>query len=210
MTEDRVDLLTRSWTFVVSWCRAHAPATSVRLQGPADDAKLTAAQAMTGLVWPEQLLAWLRLTDGVTLSWDAQLLPLGFAPLGVDEITGTWDSMRAIFASVFPAEQLATAESQPAGSEAAPFLPSSLPVASNMCGDFLFVDLRRGPATGCIGHFFEGEGSMGRPPPWRDLAHMLEDLAASLRSGRWSHPHQSDSDFVPVIENGVLHWRPAP
>jgi len=124
MSDDRLETLRRSWSYIVTWCEAHAPVTAVAFQLGAEEAALTAAQERTGQQWPEQLLAWLRLADGVDRSFDAVILPAGFAPLGVEHIVGSWEMMTTITADVYPAEEVTAAETEQAGSRSSAFLRS--------------------------------------------------------------------------------------
>src|SRR4051794_20420455 len=116
MGDDRLELLRRSWSYIGTWCGAHAPGNAGAFQPGADEAALTAAQEHTGREWPAQLLAWLRLADGADQSFDSVILPPGFAPLGVEHIVGSWEMMTTIAADVYPGEEVDAAEREQAGS----------------------------------------------------------------------------------------------
>ena len=208
MTDDRVEVLRRSWSYIIDWCAAHAPVTAAAIQGPADQAALAAAQERTGRAWPEQLLVWLGLHDGATSS-SASLIPPGFEPLGVDQIVEYWEMLTGIWAEMGLDDELAAGEAQPAGSPAVGFLGSWLPVAANFGGDFLFVDDRLGDPRGCVGQYYRDDG-FTRAPRWDDLAAMLESAAETLRVGRWFEPHRPDDDLVRVVEDGELRWTSGP
>jgi hypothetical protein len=105
---------------------------------------------------------------------------------------------------------VAGGEAQPAGSNAAPFLRSWLPIAANGSGDNLFVDLRPGPRTGLVAEFEHENGGFNQPALWPDIAAMLEDVASALRTGRWVHPNVPDYDLVPVVDNRKLRWESGP
>jgi cell wall assembly regulator SMI1 len=210
MSGERLELLRRSWSYIVTWCEAHAPVTAGAFRPGADEAALTAAQEHTGREWPAQLLAWLRLADGVDQSFDSVILPAGFAPLGVEHIVESWEMMTTIAADVYPGEEVDAAEREQAGSRSSAFLRSWLPVASDFGGDWLFIDLRGGDRTGCVGHFWKAEGFVAPAPRWNDLAGMLENLANTLRNGRWVDADRPEYDLVRVIEDGALRWKSGP
>jgi cell wall assembly regulator SMI1 len=208
-TGDRVELVRRSWTSIVGWLETHAPASAAALHGPADERALLAGQAETGRLWPPQLLAWLRMNDGEGRTGDAQVLPLGYLPLGVDWIVENWRTMVQVSTEVFGPVETAAADTQPAGSKTFAFPRSWLPIGDDTGGDLLFVDLRTGDRSGCIGAYEEGD-AFTRPAIWEDIAAMLEDVAAALHTGRWVHPNDPDLDQVPVVENGKIRWAPGP
>jgi cell wall assembly regulator SMI1 len=189
----------RSWGEVLAWCRLHAPATAAAIRGPADDAALRDAQAEMGVRWPQELLAWLRLTNGAEPSLDGQMIPVFYAPLGVEEIVGEW---KMLTASTIPAEEVLAATAQPAGSDCSAFLPSWIPIATDFCGGYLFADLRSGARHGCIGEWYAEEGfSLG--PTWDDIVHMLDTVAFALRAG---HAGDWDPDMRAEADNGRLTW----
>jgi cell wall assembly regulator SMI1 len=204
--DGRVELARRSWTSIVRWLEAHAPASAAALHGPVDEAALTAAEEETGREWPEQLVAWLRMNDGEGRSGDAEIVPLGYLPLGVDWILRNWRMMVEISEEVNGPEEMAAGEAQPAGSRSGAYLRSWLPIGDDTSGDLLFVDTRPGTQSGSVSDFEHDNGGFTRPPVWPDIAAMLEDVAAALRSGRWVHPHDPDYDMVPVVRDGKLHW----
>jgi len=195
----------RSWASIVRWLEMHAPVTAAALHGPVDETSLVAAEAETGRMWPPQLVAWLRMNDGGGRSLDSQILPMGFLPLGVDWILTNWRMMVRISDEVYGPAEEASAEAQPAGTYSSPFLRSWLPFGDDTGGDFLFVDLRPGAKSGCVAEYVEAD-AFTRPPVWRDIAAMLEDVDHALHTGRWVHPNEPEFDEVPVVENGRLRW----
>ncbi len=209
VTDDGVELVRRSWTSIVRWLGTHAPASAAALHGPADETTLIAAQAETGRPWPPQLVAWLRMNDGEGRSGGAAVLPLGFLPLGVDWIVKNWRVMVQISNEVYGPVEPAANETQPAGTKSFPYLRSWLPIGDDTGGDLLFVDLRPGAQSGCVAAYEEGD-AFTRAPIWPDIAAMLEDVDAALRTGRWVHPNYPDLDQLPVVKNGKLRWEPGP
>ena len=206
---DRVELVRRSWTSIVDWLKTHAPASAAALHGPVDEVGLIAAQAETGRQWPEQLVAWLRMNDGEGRTGDAAVLPLGYLPLGADWIVKNWRMMAQVSNEVYGPVETAAADTQPAGSKTFPFPRSWLPIGDDTGGDLLFVDLRSGTRSGCVAAYEEGD-AFTRAPIWPDIAAMLDDVNAALRTGRWVHPNYPDLDQIPVVTNGKIRWEPGP
>jgi hypothetical protein len=87
------------------------------------------------------------MSDGVAGSSDPGILPMGFVPLGVGHIVEKWRMLTDIAVEVWPADELAQWEGEPAGTKAFGFLRSWLPVGSNFGNGWLFVDLRPGPRS---------------------------------------------------------------
>jgi len=212
-TDDRVELARRSWASIVDWLETHAPTSAAALREPAPEVVLSWGQKTTGREWPEQLTAWLRMNDGDGQPGDGDVLPFGF-PLGVSGIVENWQVNVKVTddltGEIWGPAEVAAGEAQPAGSNAAPFLRSWLPIAANGTGDNLFIDLRPGPRSGLVAEFEHENGGFTRPALWPDIAAMLEDVASALRTGRWVHPNDPNYDLVPLVENGKLRWESGP
>ncbi len=208
MSAERVDIVRRSWNEIVGWCAAHAPATAAVLQAPADEAALADAEAATEVAWPEELVAWLRMSDGADRSLEGDVIPFGFVPLGVEHIVEDWKMLTGISDEVVGAEEMASGEVLPAGTITPGFLRSWVPFAADFGGSFLFADLRSGPRHGCVCEY--EDGAYIRAPIWNDIAHLLDTIAAALRDGRWVHPGDADHDLVPTVEDSRLGWRDGP
>ena len=209
MRDNRVELVRRSWGEVLAWCREHAPATAAVIHGPADEKALTEAQAEMGLAWPEELVAWLRMSDGAGCSLDAGVIPWVFVPLGVEHIVEYWRMLIEVADENVPADRIAAAAAQPAASVSAGFLRAWVPVAANFCGSYLFIDLRRGERRGCVGKFDHDDG-FTLPPIYNDIARMLDNIAFGLRTGRWVDPGDPEEDAVPTADDGRLRWEEGP
>lgn len=202
MTEAVVERVRRSWDEVLGWCRVNAPATAAVIRGPADEGALTDAQAELGLRLPQELLAWLRLSNGVEPSHEGLLIPASYAPLGVHQIVEDWKRLTSYSVA---AEEVLAATAQPAGSDCCWFLPAWIPLAADFCGGYLFVDLRSGPRHGCIGDYDKVEGFFA-PPVWDSIGDMLDSVASALSA----HPGDTDHDTIPIVEEGRLTWVDGP
>jgi len=186
--------------------------TAAALHGPADEAGLLAVQQELGRqAWPEDLVAWLRVSDGADRISAASVIPWGFMPSPIERIRTNWRMMTSISRQVGEADELAVMEGQPAGSPASLFLSAWVPIADDGGGDLLFVDLRPGDLHGCVGRFWE-DGFHGPDYGvhfWTSVAHMAQTLADALEAGRWAPDDSGEEDKVPTVIDGVLNWEDA-
>src|SRR5436190_19636554 len=139
MSAGRPEMGSESWRRVVAWCAERAPVTAATLHGPADESALAAVQQDLGQVWPDDLVAWLRVSDGADRNSDASIIPWGFMPSPIERIRTDWQMMTDISREVGQADDLAVMEGQPAGSRAPLFLAAWVPIADDGGGNLLFV-----------------------------------------------------------------------
>ncbi|MFF5078542.1 SMI1/KNR4 family protein [Actinoplanes sp. NPDC000266] len=177
------------WDRIVEWLRQHCPADAADVRAPAAEADLEAAESAVGVPLPVDLAAWWRTADGVGPRF--HLLP-GFAPYSVRDALA---SRRTWLEVSEP-----SGDTEPAGSAChGVWLPQWLPVAGNGSGDDLFVDLRPGPAFGCVGRFdheiWEYDG-----PRWPGITAVLTEVGEALATGRAINHQQ------PRIVDGRLSW----
>lgn len=211
MSVGRPETASEAWRRVVAWCAERAPVTAAAFHGPVDEAALAAVQQDLGQVWPDDLVAWLRVSDGADRSTAASIIPWGFMPSPIERIGENWRMMTDISREVGEADDLAVMEAQPAGSRASLFLSGWVPIADDGGGDHLFVDLRPGELHGCVCRFWE-DGFHGPDYGvhfWSNVAHMAESLADALAAGRWALDHSGEQDMVPTITDGALTWEDA-
>lgn len=199
-----------AWRRVVAWCAERAPATAAGLHGPADDVALAAVQDELGQIWPADLVALLRVSDGADRSRATSLLPWGFIPSPIDRIRDDWHMMTGIARDVArehgTTDDLAAMDTAPAGAAAYLYIPSFVPIADDTCGDLLFVDLREGEDHGRVGHWSGDDGYHGADHgymSWTSVAHMARTLADALEAGRWD---SGGADMIPAVTNQVLRW----
>jgi cell wall assembly regulator SMI1 len=207
MTGSRVKLVQEAWNEILAWCQQYAPDTARDFHGPAADAALREAQALTESTWPDQLIEWLRLSDGAD-GW-GNVIPPGFEPLGVEMILEYRAMLRSVAKEVFATDEIDAWEAEEAGSFASGFCRSWVPFAANFGGGFLFVDLRVGARSGCVAEY-EHTGGFIRPPIWSDIAAMLDDVRMALRSGRFYRPGYVFRAVTPTVEDRRLGWQDAP
>jgi cell wall assembly regulator SMI1 len=202
--EERSASAERAWRNVLAWCHEHAPVTAAALHGPVEEGSLAAAQEEMGFVWPRQLVSWLRVGDGADRSWDAPLLPPTFIPLGVELIMNVWRMMARITDDTRDVDEIRQLLGEPAGSRSWGFLRTWIPIADDTCGNFLFVDVRAGPRSGCVCEW--EDGGYLREPLWDDLAAMLPGVDDGLRTGRLITASEGQNDKEPLVEAGRLSW----
>lgn len=93
---------------------------------------------------------------------------------------------------------------RPAGSPCTvAFLPAWLPIADGSSAGGLFVDLRDGPAHGCV-RWFDRTGGAEHGIWWPSVARMLAETAVALRTGTPIRGHSRTTNA-----DGNLWWDPA-
>ena len=85
-----------------------------------------------------------------------------------------------------------------------PWLPSWLPIADDIGGAYLFLDLREGPQHGCVGRMDKEEISFSRPV-WSSVTEMLAEVADALVNGT-----DIDGWFPGAVEDGRFGWATRP
>jgi cell wall assembly regulator SMI1 len=188
------------WDVIREWLESHCPAEATRLRLAASEAELRAAEDEVGALLPADLGGWWRTADGVTDgSW---LMPPGFAPYSVG---AALSSRRAWIEASADDGLVVRHADEPAGTPCyGVWLPRWLPVAGNGGGDDIFVDLRPGPAYGCVGEFRHDSWEY-RGPQWPGVTAMLAETADVLTTGR------SVRGFRPrVAEDGRFDWELVP
>lgn len=141
---------------------------------------------------------------GVDQSWD--VIAVRQALNSRDVWLSAWNGvMEEIAAQQEPpldfAAWVAQKNRAPAGSPCnSAWLPSWLPIAGDDGGNDLFVDLRPGPAHGCM-RAFRRDGGAGDAAWWGGVADMLADIAAALAQGT-----SSRGDRVQAGQDGRICW----
>jgi cell wall assembly regulator SMI1 len=158
-----------SWGRTAEWLRAHVPAGPVR--ATADAERVGAVVSAPGVAPPADVLAWWRLDDMAATAW----IPLGFAPLGLDEAI----EIRDILVLVARDE----AAHSGARANAAEYLPRFLPIAEDAGGDHLLVDLRSGQPTYGAVFLWDHEAPGSGVPLWNSVSELLADTAEALTTG---------------------------
>jgi cell wall assembly regulator SMI1 len=200
----------RSWDVIVAWLAGNAPAVRASVRPPAAAENVLEAERRLGIGLPVDLRAWWQRADGQE---DFGRLVLSYRPYSVLEALNSrdvwlsaWNGvMQEVAAEMQPpvdfAAWVARENRAPAGSPCnSAWLPSWLPIAGDGGGDDLFVDLRPGPAHGCVRAFRRDAGASD-DAWWGGVAEMLADIAAALTLGGSIQGYR-----VQVEADGRMWW----
>ncbi|MFI5893713.1 SMI1/KNR4 family protein [Actinoplanes sp. NPDC051513] len=189
-----------SWRMIFGWFAQHHPDVCGEFRGPADEKDIEAVEQATGRSLPTDQLAWWRLCDGTERYGPVPLhVPVAWAPASTALALDSHRSLTNDLARYWP--DLMEQDSEPAGTSTdIPWLPSWLPIAHDLGGNYLFLDLREGPAHGCVGVQYNDDAFTGEPA-WWSVADMLADVADALTN---------DTDingWYAEAANGHIRWR---
>ncbi|GIJ54746.1 SMI1/KNR4 family protein [Virgisporangium aurantiacum] len=168
-----------SWSEITGHLERRCPAVARQVRAPASSESLRRAETAVGGPLPADLARWWRLADG--MDGHHRLIPQLQTPMSVESAL----SSRRTWLDV--SEHGDTCAGGQAGSPVyGVWLPQWLPIASDHGGTELFVDLRPGPARGCVGEFYSDAWEFSAPR-WRGVAAMLDEVAAAFRSDEPVH-----------------------
>ena len=184
-----------------------------RFNPPVSEDELDAAEQVIGRPLSQDLKEWWRFTNGVQDSAYVSLIPSLFSPLSVRRslalreacLKGYNDLYRDTDLNQFTADFARGIEGQAgtlvSSSDYFVWLPQRLPIASSP-GTQVFVDLRPGPAYGCMGPFIpeQHEDPYLGEPEWDSVGSMLADIADAL-----VHGHEMRG-YTAKVEDGRLTW----
>ncbi|MFD9697770.1 SMI1/KNR4 family protein [Lentzea sp. NPDC059081] len=186
-----------SWTDVESWIREHLPALHATLLPPSATQDITAAGRTIGHPLPADLAAWWRVFGGIgekTLLWD--LVPGYWQPEGLAEALRDREMIMEVRNDLFDSSPEAALR-EPAGTPNGElWLPAWVPVATNLGGSHLFVDLRDGPLHGCVMAWDNVEGADGGPL-YADVTALLDFTSRAL----WGH-----TEHRVVVKDDYFEW----
>jgi cell wall assembly regulator SMI1 len=195
-----------SWDVIVNWLGRYSPPELALIRSPAAEDDIRDAERTVGMVLPDELVAWWRRADGQT--GRGSLLPPFYSPYSVrtalerrDVWMTAWNGVVEQasvyqFAALVAQEDRALAGSPCKGA----WLPRWLPIAGDGGGNDLFVDLRLGPAHGCVRQFLRDDGA-GDVTLWGGVAAMLAEVAAALTQEVPVHGYR-----VWVDDEGSVSW----
>nr|MDT0660387.1 SMI1/KNR4 family protein [Micromonospora sp. DSM 115978] len=197
----------QSWDLILNWLGRHSPAEAALIRPPADPRDIDAAAHAVDTGLPADLVAWWRRADGQ--DGKGQLLPPLYSPYAVRAALGSRDIWLTAWnpAAAGPdpdrfAAWVADLDRAPAGTPCqGAWLPSWLPIAGDGGGNDLFVDLRSGPAHGCVREFRRHSGALDEVL-WDSVAAMLAEVAVALRHGV---PVRGDRQIW-VYDDGTICW----
>jgi cell wall assembly regulator SMI1 len=175
-----------SWDIIVEWLGRHSPPELALIRPPAAEDDIRDVERSVGVALPDDLVAWWRRADGQ--AGKGGLLPPFYSAysarmaLRSREVWMTaWNGVMEQGSADQFAAYVAQENRAPAGSPCkGAWLPRWLPIAGDGGGNDLFVDLRPGPAHGCVRQFLRDDGA-GDAAWWDGVAAMLAEVAAGLR-----------------------------
>jgi cell wall assembly regulator SMI1 len=188
----------RSWERILGWFEEYCPSDGAMFRGPAAEQDLQAVELATGRSLPADQLAWWRLSDG-TPEHGPSLIPVVWTPASVAYALARHRMLIRDLARYFP--EIRELDNEPAGTAAdIPWLPSWLPIAHNLGGSHLFLDLREGSERGWVGMMHKEEISFVQPV-WLSVGDMLAEVADALVNGTDIRGRHAE------VEDGRLDWR---
>ncbi|MFF5263095.1 SMI1/KNR4 family protein [Actinomadura viridis] len=175
----------QSWDTIVDWLNRHCPEELDAIGPPATEDDVRDAERALGTALPDDLLAWWRRADGQ--DGLSGLLPSFYMPCSIRTALHRREMWMTAWNGVMegadPARFAAFVEQANQATAGTPcknaWLPRWLPIANDGGGNDLFVDLRPGPAHGCVRQFFRDAGA-DDAALWDGVAEMLADVAAGL------------------------------
>ncbi|GAA4055179.1 SMI1/KNR4 family protein [Actinomadura miaoliensis] len=196
-----------SWDVIVDWLLRHCPHELDAIGPPAAEDDIREAERTVGTALPDDLVAWWRRADGQ--AGLSSLLPPFYTPCSIQMALDSRKIRMTVWNGVVeqttdPAQFAAFVERENRASAGTPctgaWLPRWLPIAGDGGGSVLFVDLRPGPAHGCVRRFFR-DGGAGDAVWWGGVAEMLADVAAGLTQEVPVHGYR-----VWVEDDGRMSW----
>lgn len=169
-----------SWAVITGYLRERCPDALAEVLPPATAAQLHRAEQAVGGPLPDELLRWWRLACG--MDGFTSLFPQTHSPASVPaalDNRSVWQR-----AGHYALDDYATCAAAPAGTPCDGWwLPQWLPVARDIGGACLFVDLRPGVLHGCVGEYTKDRRRFDRPL-WAGVGDMLADTAAAMQIGK--------------------------
>jgi len=201
-----------SWARIAAWLTANSPTAAECVLPPVPPEAVNRVAAEFDGHLPADLLRWWQCMGGVTTDTAvAFVLPPGYLPYPPDEALLAWRQGLALMS-----ESGTDADAGGvAGAGGTAFDRRFLPIATDTCGQMLYLDLRSGDLYGCV---MEWDPESPNPgcPMWPNVAAMLADTAAAMtdsipalsehaermrRLGLWCDPAT-----VMVDSDGTIEW----
>jgi cell wall assembly regulator SMI1 len=189
MTRDRPDdrgvaPVDESWAVITGLVRHRCPDILAQVRPPATPEWLCRAEEAVGGPLPADLARWWQLADG--MDGHASLIPQAHTPLSIEAALSSRSSWLKVSPGPghHPSADAEGCANAPAGTPCEDtWLPQWLPIAADGGGTDLFVDLRPGPAHGCVGEYYS-DGWEFDGPIWTSVAAMLADVAEAIRTDK--------------------------
>lgn len=203
-----------AWAELQELLNEVAPATARSFLPPAAADVVRAAEAQTGLVWPDELRQFYSLHagqreyTGLDDQFGGQLMP-SQDMFSVEQMLSERAMMIEVWQGIAESDPQSfvggydglLAQSPNAGAEAHGFLPQYIPL-SGSDGELYFCDLRPGIHHGCI-RAYGNESADYSGPLWDSIAAMLTALRLSIVHGT------EIEGWEPRPADGQIAWWPA-
>ncbi|UMP00087.1 SMI1/KNR4 family protein [Amycolatopsis sp. EV170708-02-1] len=193
-----------AWERITTWLQSHTPVTAATLRPPAPADDIHAVQDTAGRPFPDDLLVWWRLMDGVDDEADyrtAFTLPGVYMPLSVARVREEWASL-----SAYPDQDCCRPDGhhrRAAGDATFGYCTALLPVCRAVDGAVLALDLRPGPDHGCVMDWMAQASA--HHTSWTSIGGMLTDTAERL--DRHTTPTTPPRPGEPTVrDDGALTW----
>ncbi|WP_410585825.1 SMI1/KNR4 family protein, partial [Amycolatopsis sp. lyj-108] len=166
---------------------------------------IRAVQDAVGRPFPDDLLAWWRLMDGVDDDTDyrtAFTLPGVYMPLSVARVREEWTSL-----SAYPDQDCCWADGQhqrAAGDATFGFCTALLPVCRALDGAVLALDLRPGTDHGCVMDWMAQAGA--HRTTWASISALLTDTAERLDNYPTAVQDPPNPGDPAIRDDGALTW----
>lgn len=195
-----------SWDIIVDWLGRHSPPELALVRPAAAEDDIRDTERSVGTALPDDLVAWWRRADGQ--AGKGSLVPPFYSPYSARaarDSRGVWmTAWNGVTEQANPAQfaaYLVQEDRAPAGTPCkGAWLPRWLPIAGDGGGNDLFVDLRPGPAHGCVREFLRDDGA-GDTAWWDGVAAMLADVAAAL-----TQEVPVRGNRIWVEDDGMISW----
>jgi cell wall assembly regulator SMI1 len=179
-----------AWRQITDRLAREAPHMLNMINPPASEEEIASAEREMGMPLPDDVKTWWRLSNGVNRGLrHGFLIPPRFDPYPIAVALEARRMLISARRSAFPVPDdffdryVAEQMQMPAGTPCIePWLPAWLPIAGDVGGKHLFIDLRRGADRGCVMAFDRVEGTMNTPR-WPSVLAMLTDIADATAGG---------------------------
>ncbi|HEY4453137.1 MAG TPA: SMI1/KNR4 family protein, partial [Pseudonocardiaceae bacterium] len=143
-----MDDVERSWQRIENWLRDNAPDTYATLNPPASEAAIAAAEEFVGVAFPPDVVASLRVHDGVAAGPAEFDLAGRYSPSSVARIKSNWQMLTDLLLDQFKDDDMSGYW----------WHPQWVPIAEDNAACQLIVDGRAGEDTDRVAMRDKSEG----------------------------------------------------
>ncbi|HEX4221002.1 MAG TPA: SMI1/KNR4 family protein [Pseudonocardiaceae bacterium] len=182
----------RSWQRIENWLRDNAPETYASLNPPASEAAIAEAQEFIGVPFPPDLIASLRIHDGVTFHPAGLTIVGRYAPISVEVIKDRWQMLGDILREQFDSEDMGGGW----------WHRQWVPIAEDNAACQLIVDARPGEDHDRVAIRDREDGARWHDDGgnWPSYGALLAETADLLTGSK------VDDRYVPTVASRRLRW----